>query len=99
MFQSVRINMKGKQRRQKVNYDLRQSGKPYQENDLVWLFTPQKKKGLAPKLQRFWVGPYKIVKKLSDANYIIQREGSLVKKIVHFNRLKMYYPPQALEGL
>lgn len=56
MFQSVRINMKGKQRRQKVNYDLRQSGKPYQENDLVWLFTPQTKEGISSKTSKILGG-------------------------------------------
>ncbi|CAG2188088.1 unnamed protein product [Mytilus edulis] len=88
-YDIVRGHMKTQQKRQKVNYDLKQSGKPYKENDLVWLFTPRKKKGLSPKLQKFWVGPYRIVKKLSDANYMIQLEGSLAKRIVHYNSLKL----------
>ncbi|CAG2210223.1 unnamed protein product [Mytilus edulis] len=92
-YDIVRGHMKTQQKRQKVNYDLKQSGKPYKENDLVWLFTPRKKKGLSPKLQKFWVGPYRIVKKLSDANYMIQLEGSLAKRIVHYNRLKIYVTP------
>ena len=92
-FRQVRENMKSQQRRQKVNYDLRQSGKPYKEDDLVWLFTPRKKKGLSPKLQKLWSGPFRIVKKLSDANYVIQKEGSLVKQVVHFNRLKIFHVP------
>lgn len=92
-YDIVRGHMKTQQKRQKVNYDLKQSGKPYKENDLVWLFTPRKKKGLSPKLQKIWVGPYRIVKKLSDANYMIQLEGSLAKRIVHYNRLKIYVTP------
>ncbi|CAC5388204.1 unnamed protein product [Mytilus coruscus] len=92
-YDIVRGHMRTQQKRQKVNYDMKQSGKPYKENDLVWLFTPHKRKGLSPKLQKFWVGPYRIVKKLSDANYLIQLEGSLAKRIVHFNRLKVYVTP------
>ena len=49
-----------------------------------------KKKGLSPKLQKFWDGPYLIVNKLSDALYRIQKSIRSSCKIVHYNRLKLF---------
>ena len=35
--------------------------------------SPQRKKGLSPKLQTNWDGPYKIIKRLNDVVYRIQK--------------------------
>ena len=41
------------------------------------------------KLYHPWSGPYKVVKKLSEANYRIEQlKGRRIRKIVHFDRLK-----------
>ncbi|KAL5019435.1 hypothetical protein ScPMuIL_003480, partial [Solemya velum] len=45
-------------------------------------------KGLSPKLTRFWTGPFDIIQKLSDVNYVISQPDSRKKQVVHFNRLK-----------
>ena len=76
---------------QKKLYDLKASPSRYKRGDFVWLYTPQKKKGISPKLQKFWSGPYLIVHKLSDTLYRIQKSVRTIPKIVHFNRLKRYH--------
>ena len=58
--------------------------------DLVWLYTPNRKKGLSPKLQRHWEGPYKITHRLSDVNYRIRFTERSNPKVVHYDRLKPY---------
>ena len=64
--------------------------KSIQEGGLVWLHSPLSKKGINKKLCHPWSGPYKVVKKLSDANHRIKQvQGRKNKKIVHFDRLKV----------
>ena len=61
----------------------------YKRGDFVWLFCQQKYKGLCPKLQKAWAGPYLVVHKLSDALYRVQKSPRTKPKVVHFNRLKL----------
>ena len=61
-----------------------------EKGKLVWLHNPSRKKGLSPKLQRRWEGPYQIVNKLSEIVYRLQRKPGGGKKDVHFDRLKPY---------
>ena len=55
----------------------------------MWVYTPCKKKGLSPKLQKYWDGPFLVINKLSDALYRVQRSARSACKIIHFNRLKL----------
>ena len=50
---------------------LQASGVELKSGDAVWLYDPQQKKGVSPKLSRPWQGPYIIVKKLNDLVYRI----------------------------
>jgi hypothetical protein len=87
-FGTIREHVKTEQKRQKVGYDARVRGNKYDVGDEVWLFTPRRRKGISPKLQRFWGGPYIVEKRLSDVTYVIGKADTRVKQIVHFNRLK-----------
>ena len=75
-------------RRQKKNYDRRASHPGIKENDFVWLFNPAKKRGVSPKLQLKWEGPYLVLKKLSDVVFRIQRSKGARPRVVHADRLK-----------
>ena len=55
------------------------------------MFDPSRKKGISAKLQSRWLGPYKIVGKLSDLLYKIQLTPNSKIKIVHHDRLKLGY--------
>ena len=58
--------------------------------DRVWLFTPKRKKGVSPKLQRNWDGPFVILKKVNDVTFRIQKSPRSKPKVVHHDRLKLY---------
>lgn len=58
--------------------------------DAVWLHDPTKKKGLSRKLRNHWIGPFLIVKKISDVTYKIQESPRSKPKVVHSDRLKPY---------
>jgi len=54
------------------------------------LFNPQSKKGKIPKLQSNWEGPYRIVKKLSDITFRIQKSARHKFKVVHADKLASF---------
>ena len=76
--------------KQKWLYDRRVSKHKYNVGDAVWLRLYIKPRGLSKKLQLRWEGPFKIINKLSDLTYKVQKHKNATFKIVHFNRLKPY---------
>ena len=76
--------------KQKLAYDRKVSKHTYKVGDAVWLRSYAKPKGLSRKLQLRWEGPFKIVGKISDLTYKIQRSRKADFKVIHFNRLKPY---------
>jgi hypothetical protein len=67
----------------------------------VWLYRPQWKKGLSPKLSKPWVGPYVILKRINDLVYRIQLSNRSKPMVVHRNHLREYVGenvPQVLSG-
>ena len=88
-YSHVRDRMGHKLQQQKVRYDLRAHGKPFEEGDLVWLHSPATPRGKSRKLHRPWTGPYRVVRKLGDSVYRLQHTQNRRRRpVVHFNRLK-----------
>ncbi|GFW94049.1 retrovirus-related Pol polyprotein from transposon 412 [Trichonephila clavipes] len=50
----------------KTRYDTRATGHDFHEGDKVWLWNPKRRKGLSPKLQTNWEGPYTVLNRLND---------------------------------
>ena len=59
--------------RQKRHYDHRADRGLYDVGDAVWLHNPTRKRGISPKLQRPWEGPYLVTTRIRDVVYRIQR--------------------------
>ena len=76
--------------KQKLAYDRKVSKHTYKVGDGVWLRSYAKPKGLSRELQLQWEGPCKIVGKISDLTYKIQRSRKADFKVIHLNRLKPY---------
>ncbi len=77
--------------RMKRYYDVRATGDQLNEGDLVWLYNPQRKKGITPKFQRPWQGPFRILKRINDLVYRIQLKPTTKPRVVHYNRLWKYH--------
>ncbi|KZR96123.1 Uncharacterized protein APZ42_009714, partial [Daphnia magna] len=60
------------QSRQKKRFDHRRRDASFAVGDLVLVYRPIKKKGRATKLLHRYFGPYKIVRRVSDLDYIVQ---------------------------
>ena len=76
--------------RMKQRYDPLLEHQPLEAGEAVWLYNPQRKKGLTPKMQRPWQGPYVITKQINDLVYRIQLGPRAKPKVVHRNRLWRY---------
>ncbi|XP_075168511.1 uncharacterized protein LOC142240690 [Haematobia irritans] len=92
VHESVRNKIKMVSNRMKARYDRAANTEGFSEGQLVLLFNPQRKKGLCPKLQTQWEGPYKVIKKINDVVYRIQKDDSprSKMKVVHLERLAPY---------
>ena len=68
----VREKTQASQKRQKEFYDQRVHGEPHTPGDLVWLHSTVTPRGQCRKFHHPWIGPFKIVKQISQATYRIQ---------------------------
>ncbi|CAL9691335.1 unnamed protein product [Knipowitschia caucasica] len=76
--------------RQKRNYDMRAKGKDFNPEDLVWVFSPKRKKGRCPKLDCHWVGPCRVLEKLGEVVYRVQLPPRGRRVALHRDRLAPY---------
>jgi hypothetical protein len=77
-------------RRQKRYYDKKLAGKPHEPGDVVWYLSRPQVKGLSPKLQTKWDGPYLVLDRLSNVTYRIQKTKRTRQLIVYFDKLKPF---------
>mgnify|MGYP000034807019 CR=1 FL=1 len=82
--------LKQSARNQKRNYDRRVQGEGLIPGQFAWLYDKSKRKGRSPKLELRWMGPYLVVKRLSDVVYRIQLKPGSKAFVVHGDRLKPY---------
>jgi len=92
IHRAVRLHTHLKSDKMKMRFDGAANCDGFNEGDLVLLYNPQRKKGLSPKLQSNWEGPYRVVKRINDVVYRIQSASSHQRKmkVVHLERLAKY---------
>ncbi|GBM28422.1 hypothetical protein AVEN_262176-1 [Araneus ventricosus] len=96
--QLARLRTLEAQQKDRRIYDEKHRPVNYNPGDLVWIFTPVRKVGLSEKLLKKYLGPYQVVRKLSEVTYEVQDFDPLTKRrkikdIVHVVRMKPYYDP------
>ena len=74
----------------KTSYDAGVGPVEFQVDDLVWYFCPRARPGTSPKWSRFYSGPYRVVRRLNDVNYVIRLTAKSRAIIVHVNKLRPY---------
>ena len=79
-------------------YDSKSNHGKYKRGDLVLVYDPTRKKGLKNKMRALWVGPYVIIKALSNVTYRIGLNRNSKKwKVVHFDKLRVYNPREPVD--
>ena len=58
----------------------------FEVGDRVLLYTPFPRKGLSPKLQSLWTGPWTVIDRVNPINYVIELNGR--RQLVPLTRLK-----------
>ncbi|KAJ8948302.1 hypothetical protein NQ318_020789 [Aromia moschata] len=87
IHERVRSSIQGASDRMKETYDINANDGRYQPGNQVWLYNPQRRRGLSPKLQSSWEGQYEVITQINDVVYRIQKLPRGKPKVVHFNRL------------
>ncbi|GFW27444.1 hypothetical protein TNCV_162891 [Trichonephila clavipes] len=75
----------------KTRYDTKATGHQFKEGDKVWFYNPTRRKGLSPKLQSHWDGPYTILKIINGVVIRIRKSTNSKPRVVHYDRLAPYY--------
>ena len=85
-YENVIANTSSKVEKMKFYHDRNVRATSYDVNDLVWL---RNDKDGSKKLNKKWIGPFKIIQKINELNYAIKNTNKRSRKlIVHINRLK-----------
>lgn len=75
---------------QKDRYDTKAHQYDYKQGDLVWYRNEQRHEGVCPKLQPIFKGPYVVLQKINNLDFLIQKTKQGKTTIVHHNNLKPY---------
>ncbi|GFW39725.1 retrovirus-related Pol polyprotein from transposon 412 [Trichonephila clavipes] len=67
----------------KTRYDVRATGHDFLEGDKLWLWNPERRKGLSPKVQTSWKGYYTVLERLNDVVVWIQKSPHPKTRIIH----------------
>lgn len=76
--------------RQKRNYDVHTRGRHFVAGELVWVYSPLRKKGRCPKLDSHWVGPCSVLERVGEVVYRVQLPPRGRKVALHRDRLAPY---------
>ena len=83
-------NLQRAQQKMKDYYDQKTKEPVFEVGQRVWVYTPRIRKGLSKKLMHNWLGPYRIVEKLSPEHFKLRTITN--KKVAfscHANRMKI----------
>ena len=79
--------------RQKHYHDLKAKRRNFQVNEEVLVHFPNPPVKANAKFHRFWQGPFKIIKKIGNLNFLVQLKPRARKFLVHVDRLKKISEP------
>ena len=90
-YDIVRSQLKTSFDRAKKRYDCRVKTASFKEGQFVWYYIPRNRRGYNRKWELNNRGPYRVMKKLNDVNFIIQRTQKTKPIVAHIDRLSLYY--------
>ena len=90
MFKHIQSTGDAVVRRNASQYSGRKN--PYQTEDLVWYLVPRRVPGKPAKICNSWMGPFRVVKRVSEVLLEITPAGFTGKKYtVHISRIREYH--------
>lgn len=76
--------------RQKRNYDVTIKGRHFLAGELVWVYSPKRKRGQGPKLDTNWLGPHRVLESVGEIVYKAQLPPRCRRVVLHRDRLDPY---------
>jgi hypothetical protein len=89
-YHIVRENNKAGREKQKEQYDKGTKLIVFQPGEMIYLHEMIKGKGGCPKFRIRWRGPYEVIRRLSDLNYLV-RVTRNKEIVVNVNKMKKYF--------
>ena len=74
----------------KARYDMKVRPVTFENGSLVWLYCLRRLPGTSAKWTRCYSGPYTVIRRVNDVNYVVQLSPRSRMQIVHLNKLKKY---------
>ena len=84
--------------RSKGYYDKRVNVRSFEVNDLVYVYSPRRYLRRTPKWCLTYQGPYKVLRKITDVNYVVQKGLRSDPMVVHVDKLKKCLTVYAYRG-
>ena len=72
-YRGVREKLAASHARRKNYYDQKVHGQPFAVGDLVWLHSVVVPRGKSKKLHHPWIGPFRVLTKLSESDYRVKK--------------------------
>ena len=88
-YDIARNHLKSAAMKRKAYYDNAVRAKKFGEGDKVWYFYPRKYVKRSRKWSFVYVGPYTVVKKLTDLTFLIRKSPKDKPIVVHVDKLKL----------
>jgi hypothetical protein len=90
IYKFARNRLKLSSDRMKRYNDMGTKMQNFDKGSPVWLHNLHRTKGLCPKHQSIWEGPYVVIHKLNDVICRIKKGPKCRPKVIHQDRLKPY---------
>ena len=95
VYTVVRQHLEIAATRRKNRYDCKVKQLDFQVGNWVWYLYPRRRVQLSPKWQKFWTGPYLIVRVLPPNDVVLQKSRRAKSFVVHKDKIKLFHgePP------
>ena len=91
-YELVRNRLRTIAERRKDVYDLGVRQSRFEPGETVWYFYPRRYLKRSQKWQFFYVGPYTVIERLSNVNYLIRKSPKDRPFVAHVDKLKRHHP-------
>ena len=92
-FKLVRQHLGQNASRRKSTYDIRVRKAEYLVGDWVWYYYPRAFTQKSPKWQRYYMGPYKIIRMIEPVNFVLRKTTRSAPFVIHMDKIKKCYTP------
>ena len=88
-YNLVREHLGVAAQRRKHNYDMTVRSKHFDIGQKVWYYYPRRYKSRSPKWQKFYTGPFEVIKQLGPLNFSLRKCNGRKEVLAHVDKMKL----------